>query len=104
MKVKADHFEAIKSAIAEFDRKSVAKGENSLCKHAAEYREVYKYTPRRFRWDYWWAASREAGLCVGHSDNDVNLPIYDYANDDHIDTALRTAMRELGAPEWTFQK
>lgn len=104
MKITQEHYETIKAAIAKFDVDSVTKGENSLCKHAAEYRDVYGFTAMRFRWDYWWAASKHSNISVGHSDNDVSLPIYDYANDEHIDTALRKAMRELDAPAWVYSK
>ena len=56
-------------------------------------------TPKRFRWDALYATK----LRVSSERNECELPLYDYMNDDHIDTALRTAMKELGL-NWASEK
>ena len=43
-------------------------------------------TPKRFRWDCTYGAKLSTWIC----DN-----LYDYLDDTHIDTALRSVMREL---------
>lgn len=50
-------------------------------------------TPKRFRWDCLWASGLKIGDGIGIQ-GDIN--VYAYANDDHIDTALRRIMRERG--------
>ena len=60
------------------------------------YKDSLKSDPRvkdiemRFRWDMAWSAK----LSQFFSDN-----VYSYANDDHIDTALRAAIAEIEAVE-----
>lgn len=51
-------------------------------------------SPKRFRWDCAYAARLTPWIC----DN-----IYSYADDDHIDTALRSIMRDLGCT-WASTK
>lgn len=65
--------------------------------------EPYKdggLSPMRFRWD----ALRASGLRAGDSVGMRTLwPVYDYLNDEHIDSALRAIMAEFGL-EWAAQK
>ena len=58
----------------------------------SEYREA-GLTPMRFRWDLLYLSKLRIGNGVG-TEGDVN--IYAYADDTHIDTALRKIMREIG--------
>lgn len=55
---------------------------------------AYEYNENKhrwFRWDVLWATGLKIGDGVGMP-GDLNL--YAYANDDHIDTALKRIMRE----------
>lgn len=79
MKLKPEHYAHIRDSI-----------KAAVEKHNLPKEEVYtvqnNLSSKRYRWDLLWAAK----LSVWISDN-----IYSYANDDHIDTALRNIIREL---------
>lgn len=64
----------------------------------AEYREK-QLSPKRLRWDLLYASKLKLGDGVG-THGDVN--VYAYANDEHIDTALRSIMKEAGLT-WAAQ-
>lgn len=84
MKIKDEDYAVLKAAV-----------EQVLDAHPqamAEYRKLER-TPMRFRWDVLWKSGLKIGDGVGMS-GDVNL--YAYANDDHIDTALRAIMKARG--------
>jgi hypothetical protein len=49
------------------------------------YYVLQNLTAKRWRWDLLWRAKREGYL----PDRFIEDTIYSYANDDHIDTALR---------------
>jgi hypothetical protein len=49
---------------------------------------------KRYRWDLFWYAQRVANP-FGPSTKWVCDVIYPYANDDHIDTALRSIVKPL---------
>lgn len=49
-----------------------------------------KNPAKRTRWDATYAAKLSPWICAN---------LYSYANDEHIDTALRSAMREIGVPD-----
>lgn len=82
MKVKEEHYNHIKVAIEQV-------GADALRRH----REALKDDPRvrdlekRLRWDALHAVIPSRWVC----DN-----LYPYVNDDHIDTALRRVMKEMG--------
>lgn len=57
-------------------------------------------TPMRFRWDALWATQLRAGDSAGMQ---TGWPVYDYLNDEHIDTALRQAMADFKL-EWAATK
>lgn len=82
MKIKPEHYEHIKNAIDSLDREKIAT-------HSKNVRESGKFKDfeKRMRWDLSYAC----GLTQFFCDN-----IYSYAHDDHIDTALKTAVSELG--------
>lgn len=50
-----------------------------------KYQAEHGHSAERHRWDLLWAS----GYSV--------VPLYAYLNDDHIDTALRSIVRELEA-------
>lgn len=84
MKIKPEDYEKIKSAVQHvLDKRPDAM-------------QVYidsGKTAKRFRWDVLYASGLKIGDGIG-TQGDVN--VYGYAHDDHIDTALRTIMKEAG--------
>ena len=97
MKIQPQHYAELKSAIAKLDQARVANGHPGYAATAAEYREK-GFTPRRFRFDWQYAAI---------SSHWVAGVIYPTGcNDDHIDTALRAIARELTADpqHWSARK
>ena len=86
MKIKPDHYAVILAGMQE----TVTRlGREAVMKHQRDLRTVPHVTDpeKRFRWDLF----RAAGLITWACDN-----LYNYANDTHIDTALRAAVREMG--------
>ena len=103
-KIHGRDYQALKQAIAKMDTDAVNQRQPGYCATAALYRD-YGRTPQRFRWDWMRAALRHTGQTLGHAHNGDAIPVYDYANDDHLDTALRAIARELaGADHWSAQK
>lgn len=85
MKIKPEHYEYMRAAIAslvEVKGEPVLREHYELLKTDDRVRDVGK----RFRWDLQYAAKISAWVC----DN-----IYPYAEDDHIDTAMRRIVKEL---------
>jgi hypothetical protein len=86
MKVKPEHYAEMKTAIA-------AKLETFGIENVRQYKEALKHNPKvrypnmRFRWDLCNAAGLTPYLCA---------ELYPYCHDDHIDTALRHIVAELG--------
>jgi len=60
--------------------------------NATPYR-LANLSSKRFRWDCLWAACDSKWVCDEVYSRDMN--------DDHLDTALRTAMKEAGLADWT---
>lgn len=90
MKIKPEDYEKIKSAVQHvLDKRPDAM---------QAYIDSGK-TAMRFRWDVLYASGLKIGDGIGMQ-GDVN--VYAYANDDHIDTALRTIMKEAGL-EWAAE-
>lgn len=81
MKMSTEHYSHIKQAILSLPSDK-----------AAAHKEALKSDPRvkdldmRFRWDLLYAAKLSGYIC----DN-----CYSYLNDTHIDTALKSIVREL---------
>lgn len=80
MKLKPEHVATLRAAIAPLD--------------TAERRAAYRAanaTDTRYRWDLLWTARRNDTAVVG-----VTIcEIYRYANDAHIDTALRSIVGKV---------
>ena len=74
MKIKPEHFEHMKAAILANGRAP------TLPSYLAR-----GLTEKRWRWDLLWAANLSAWISAN---------VYPYANDDHIDTALRVITRD----------
>ena len=73
MKIKPEHYEYMKSAILG----------NAKAPTLPDYL-AKGLTEKRWRWDLFYMANLSRWVC----DN-----VYSYANDDHIDTALRNILR-----------
>jgi hypothetical protein len=74
-KIKGEHLEHIRTEIAKHD--------------TPELREWYKknnMSDKRYRWDLTYRAGLTSWICSN---------LYSYANDDHIDTALRSIVSPL---------
>ena len=76
MKIKQEHYDHIRSAIVNILE---GRGVNPQVPPLAEY-EKAGMSAKRWRWDLLWSANLSPWICKN---------IYPYANDDHIDTALR---------------
>lgn len=82
MKIKPEHYNALRAMLATVPQEKIAA-----------HREKLVNDPRvrdldmRLRWDLVWAVVPSCWI----SDN-----LYPYMNDDHLDTALRAIVRELG--------
>lgn len=81
MKIQPAHYEHMKAAIAALPVEGMRAHKLML---ASDKR--VKDLEKRFRWDLSYAAKLTPFIC---SD------VYSYANDDHVDTALRAIVREL---------
>ena len=81
MKIKPEHYNVLKSIISAFDRDKVL---------AYKALKLGKDPERRFRWDLFTFARRSG------TEKFMIEDIYKYANDTHLDTALRAIVRELG--------
>lgn len=84
MKIKAEHYAAIKSMLSQYSH------DNREQVLAYKALKLGKDPERRFRWDLFTYARRVSSERIAMED------IYRYANDTHLDTALKKIMRELG--------
>lgn len=77
MKIRPEHYAKMKSEIARV-----------LTTVQPQVLDVFRKThsEKRFRWDLMYAAKLTPFICN---------ELYPYANDEHIDTALRAIVREL---------
>lgn len=80
MKIQKEHYDFMKNAIASISKQ--AKAERELVAQSKTSLDKEKL----FRWNM----SYQAGLTKYICEN-----VYEYANDDHIDTALRNIIKEL---------
>lgn len=81
MKIKPEHYNHLQNEFKKIDPARIAAHRESL-----QTDPRVKDLEKRLRWDCLWSV----GLSRYLSDN-----IYSYANDDHIDTALKKIMKEL---------
>lgn len=82
MKIKPEHYTVLKDAITAV---------HNRFPHAEADYQLSKFTPKRLRWDMLYFSK----LKVGDGRGMDGLPLYQYMNDDHIDTALKACCREL---------
>lgn len=84
MKIKAEHYATLKSMLSQYSH------DNREQVLAYKALKLGKDPERRFRWDLFTFARRSGAEKIVMND------IYRYANDNHLDTALRAIVRELG--------
>lgn len=80
MKVKSEHLAAIKQAFEETFSK------DQLTAHMQAYKDA-GLTERRARFDAFWAVNKRSELL-----KETVRSIYQYANDDHLHTALKQVL------------
>lgn len=87
MKIKPEHYAHMRDAISNL----VASRRTDVESHASAIRsgldERVKDTEKRIRWDLCHAARLSPFLCQS---------VYPYADDNHVDTALRKIVSDLG--------
>ena len=82
MKITQEHYDYIKNAIAPF------VSDIDAMKEIISNDSRVKDAEKRLRWDFTYKAKLSTWMC----DN-----LYSYMNDNHIDTALKSIMKELTA-------
>lgn len=80
MKIKPEDFEKLKAAITPLD---TPERRARYIAGAFPRAEKVKDIDQRYRWDLCWASTHPVS------------PLYDYLNDNHIDTALRAIVPPL---------
>ena len=83
MKIKAEHYNYMKNAIREAISKEAYEEHKKYIIQEGKAKDIEK----RLRWDCSYAAKLSPWVCSN---------LYDYANDTHIDTALKQIIKELG--------
>lgn len=81
MKIKTEHYKEMLNVLSKVDKDAVRKHKEAL-KQDARVKDIEK----RFRWDLLYAAKLSPWIC----DN-----LYSYLDDSHIDTALKSIIKEL---------
>lgn len=88
MKITPEHFEALRAAVQPLDTpKRRQMYESGRFYNAVSCKDFSK----RYRWDLLYASRLKIGDGKGVS----GLPLYEYLNDEHIDTALRKIVPDL---------
>ena len=82
MKIKPEHYDHMKTAMQPFADRIAAHRQFIIEEGKA------KDVEKRLRWDIHYAAKLSPWICEH---------VYPYANDVHIDTALRAIMKEIEA-------
>lgn len=89
MKIEPEHYKTLHELI---------KSQVDRVPDFETFHRVLENSPTRARWDMLWATRLQIGDSNGSgpSGDRPFLPLYDYMNDDHLDTALRSIFKELG--------
>jgi hypothetical protein len=82
MKIKPEHYAHMKATIRMGWTDETIAARKAELQHDARVKDLAK----RLRWDVLYSVVGSRWICDA---------IYPYANDDHIDTALRAIMREV---------
>ena len=83
MKITPEHYEFIKSAIQNNFTVSLVNDHRTFIENEGKAKDIDK----RLRWDLLWLSVTSAWICG---------TIYKYADNTHIDTALKKIVKELG--------
>lgn len=86
MKIKPDHYAHLRDAISPWVPQLIQHHANLSARKQAGDNSV-KDVSKRVRWDALYAAKLSVWVCD---------TLYPYMDDTHVDTALRSIMRELG--------
>lgn len=89
MLIRPEHYRAIEAAVKPLDTEERRNAYRT--QRAESIAEFPASENMRYRWDLLWASKLKLGDGVGMS----GLPVYEYANDNHIDTALRRMVAPL---------
>lgn len=84
MKIKPEHYNVLKSMIGQYSHDN----REALLAHKAL--KLGKDPEKRFRWDLFYCARRVSPDRIAITDS------IQYLNSDHLDTALKRIVRELG--------
>lgn len=87
MKIKESDYNTLKAAA-----QKVQKNSPEITPETYKTNKVGKDTNKRFRWDLYWSALKNLR---GTNQNEFVSRIYKYADDSHIDTALKKIVKEL---------
>ena len=79
MKITKEHYAHMRDAM-----RAAAERQQGITTRTYEAEGL---TAQRYRWDLMWSAKLNSWVCAN---------IYPYANDEHLDTALRSIVIELG--------
>jgi len=91
MKMKQEHYDALKEQISLFlDKVKQEHGRSFIDLHM-DYIEQ-GLSEKRFRWDLWYVSSN-------NRPPDFIDELYEYINDTHIETALKRIVKELTEEE-----
>ena len=82
MKIKKEDYEVIKAAISKVNKEALKKHIEAV-KVSGNYKDL----DTRINWDILWASELGKGEFL--------RGLYSYANDEHINTALKSAVKEL---------
>lgn len=83
MKITAEHYARLKGELSQFSQEKIDNHRQFIINEGKA-----KDVEKRLRWDLLYYRGLNQWVC----DN-----VYTYANDDHVDTALRQIMKEIGA-------
>ena len=91
MKMKKEHYNQLSALIVD----AIAKQPKNAEFYANNYQDQ-KLSTTRFRWDLFWSIDNKT-----RSEFMDNCGIYEYLNDDHINTALKSIVeKELCIASW----
>ena len=88
MKITKEHYKILRDGIGAIGVDKIKQHKQDLPFMTPAPKDLNK----RVRWDCLYATKIKIGDGIGQD----GLPLYAYLNDEHIDTALRSIMKDLG--------
>ena len=86
MKIKPEHLAKLEALIEPFD---TLQRRTQYLKGAFHNADKVKDLNKRYRWDLFWDAT------AGTHHNELRNQMWEYMNDTHIDTALKSIVKDL---------